>query len=275
MAPTIAAQMEQAIRARWKERWSTTDARFSMTAGCMNSALDASAKLKTKSSGLRESGKFSAAGLAAELEQFASAETAPAYRKAGHILTRVRNEIASRRKGLTIPAADPTDLAAALFRQEARAWMRSMPMPKALQHLFRENADGRLIQAALEAPAEMSGLTAEVQSTLADHVLSERCAGELNQLDELSEAVEVANAALTHGLHQLRVELGFDEGRRFDTWMAATCAATDREYAPPREVPIPAAPLQPIKTKEQLDADIDKAVDDVLRAKFPELFNAA
>jgi hypothetical protein len=64
----------------------------------------------------------------------------------------------ARRAAFTVPAPDPTNLAAALERQEIRAHIRALEPTKRLGFALQSN-DQRIVESVLSAPRALSGFS--------------------------------------------------------------------------------------------------------------------
>jgi hypothetical protein len=71
-------------------------------------------------------------------------------------IRKARREIQTRREALKVKAVDPTNLAAALERQETRQWLRSLDLA-ARRAVALTTKDKRILEAAVVAPPELSG----------------------------------------------------------------------------------------------------------------------
>jgi hypothetical protein len=83
-------------------------------------------------------------------------------------IAKARKEIESRRSALVIKEADPANLAAALERQEIRTWLRSLDLGQR-QTMLATTTDRRILEAALAAPPELSGIAGNL-AHLADQI---------------------------------------------------------------------------------------------------------
>jgi hypothetical protein len=111
-------------------------------------------------------------------------------------VTKARAEIKSRRDALVVKAVDPTNLAAALERQEIRAWIRSLDVG-VRQSVVLASKDRRVLEAMLTAPPELSGIAGSSQaSEIEARYLEIVYPAELSAIEQMEAVVAEAEAAL-------------------------------------------------------------------------------
>jgi hypothetical protein len=81
-----------------------------------------------------------------------------AWARAKAPIAKARREIEKRRAALVVKPMDPADLVGAVLRQEIRAWIRSLDVG-VRQSVVLATKDRRILEAALSAPPELSGIT--------------------------------------------------------------------------------------------------------------------
>jgi hypothetical protein len=207
---------------RWRPVWSS-DPALNGLESAMRDSLNSVAQLSLKKEELKNSGRFSNAGLTEETRLLARTSAVPALRKATEAVDAANADIERQRNALVVSAPDPLDMAGALLRSEMRAWLKSLPTAQAMQMLMDDNADERLVMAALETPPAMAGLTDQTRGMLQNHILMTKHCQELARLEQIKSAAEVVNAAVGTSLYQLRQEIDFAENQlaQFDEWMKA------------------------------------------------------
>jgi hypothetical protein len=125
-------------------------------------------------------------------------------------IAKARAEIASRRAALTVKAVDPSNLAAALERQEIRAWVRSLDLT-VRQSVVLASKDKRILEAMLTAPPELSGIVnpkaaAEIENRYVEVVYP----GELLLIEAADSVVAEAEAALYVARNEMRAVVDVD-----------------------------------------------------------------
>ena len=125
-------------------------------------------------------------------------------------LRKAQQEVATRRSKLQQPKSDPSDIAAAMRRQELRSIMRSMDN-KTRDAFLRQNGrltglDPEIRQAIVEMPASLSG----VSETMHDEFLREATEAlngpALDEIHTLERAIEIAASALEEGRGEIQRE---------------------------------------------------------------------
>jgi hypothetical protein len=109
-------------------------------------------------------------------------------------ITKARKDIKARRDALVIKAVDPANIAAALERQEIRAWLRTLDL-NARQSVALTTKDRRVIEAMVTAPPELSGFDGNL-ARLAEQV--EERYMELTYGDEIA-AIKSMEAVVDEG----------------------------------------------------------------------------
>ncbi|TGT42622.1 hypothetical protein [Mesorhizobium sp. M8A.F.Ca.ET.165.01.1.1] len=113
------------------------------------------------------------------------------------------------------PQPDPTNIAAALERQEIRALVRAMK-PGERMAFVSANRDERIVDAVLSAPGALSGLLDEQFGQLRDLVMNRRVdEGQVAGIREAEEAAEAAEAAMLVARNEIKAITGLED-RVFD-----------------------------------------------------------
>lgn len=264
MVNSLFLEMKRELQSRWRPNWQGPQ--FDRLRKGFDSTLNSAGTFIVKVHELRKAGKLSALGLRDEARGIAGADVVPMLHRAALAAEQVKAGAEKSRLSLAAPAVDRTDLAGAFLRAEMRAWLKGLPPGEQMHQLLRPNADQRLLLAATEGPAELAGLTSEMQLQVRDHVVSRQHSGELIALNELDEAVELTNSAIDIALRQVRLEAAFgdDENVAFDQWMKAATAGIKEES---RE----ADAVQPIPPDE-FSSNIESAIDEIWAKAFPRFY---
>src|SRR5262245_38019184 len=116
------------------------------------------AEERTKTS--TASGKFTAEGVRDDVLQFTLNDLVPSLHEARRTVAKAKSEIAERRSKLQLKAADPTDIAAAMRRQEIRAFLRGLSDAEQSAYFARndDKLPREVAQAIMEQPPELSGV---------------------------------------------------------------------------------------------------------------------
>jgi len=268
-------EITRSLRGRWKPSWSGSGS-FSQLRIAFDESLNAVGKLCDEAASVTSLGKYSPDGLNDEIRRLAKGDAIPVLRRAARAVEKAQSATRAKRDTLALPAIDPADAAGGALRTEMRAWLRSLPRAEALATLLHDNVDQRLLQAALEVPPAMAGLTDDTRGHVVQRILEQQHGPELAHVNELDEAAELTNAAIGVALFQLQRETGFSESNAagFDAWMEAASADVDREIALEEgslESEIVAETQSEQRDfRKEIEAIVDEAFARALPGMFPE-----
>ncbi|CCE94930.1 hypothetical protein SFHH103_00430 [Sinorhizobium fredii HH103] len=197
----------------WMPRWRDPGDKgpFTTLRQLYSDVQDAAEGLKAKRDALKQSGKYTDAGIADKLKEVARAETIPGIRTAAaEQVRKYRLEIESRRAAMKPFDHDPKDIVSEMRRQEVRAWLRTMK-PDERTNAVRRASDPFIVEAAISVPAELSGLLPSTRDDLAQKLIEQRYGGELEALNELDQAVQTVERAVDGARDDVREALGMRE----------------------------------------------------------------
>jgi uncharacterized coiled-coil protein SlyX len=124
--------------------------------------------------------------------------------KAKAPIAKARAEIQSRHAALTVKAVDPSNLAAALERQEIRQWVRSLDIG-VRQSVVLATKDVRILDALLSAPPELSGIAnPKAASEIEDRYIELTYPSELAAIETLDSVVAEAETAVAIARNEMR-----------------------------------------------------------------------
>src|SRR5207245_2020770 len=121
-------------------------------------ALEVAEKFKTKQAEIEASKAYTEAGRRQTMMSLLVKEFAPQFRRAQAPIVRAMADAKARRNTFVLPAPDQSNIAAALERQEIRAYVARLPAAKRLPFAL-ESRDRRIIEAVLSAPRALSGFS--------------------------------------------------------------------------------------------------------------------
>lgn len=172
---------------------------------------DASTGLKAKSDALKQTGKYTPAGIADKLKDVARSETIPAIRTAAaEQVRRFRKEVEARRAAMKPFDHDPKDIVSEMRRQEVRSWLRTMT-PDERTRAVRGASDPLIKEAALSVPVELTGLLPSTRDDLTRELIEARYGDEIAAINELDEAVKTVERAVDGARDDVRESLGMVE----------------------------------------------------------------
>ena len=120
-------------------------------------------------------------------------------------------EAKARRVAMKPKAPEASNLSAAIERQEIRQWLRDMNPGDRMQALTA-TTDRRVLQAALTAPMQLSGITdKDSADRIEAHWLDLAHADEMAQVQELEQLANEATAAALVARGELRMTAEMDE----------------------------------------------------------------
>jgi hypothetical protein len=191
------------------------------------------------------------------------------WAKAKSLIAKERKAIEAERAALVIKPVDPTNFAAALERQEIRAWVRQLDLG-VRQSVVLATKDVRILESVVSAPPELSGFAgdAALASKIEDHYFELVYPAKLASIEAKSDVVGVAEDALGISYNEMRSTVDLHP-HDFDELM--------KPLAPPAaaltEAPKMEDRIKPTATPEQFSAefeamwaDFDKKVDAIVGA---------
>ncbi len=179
------------------------------------SAVDATV---TKRQQLAGDTRYTDAGAEEQFASFVFAELIPVFAKGRHTVEQGQQALADMRAKLRLPKADPTDAAGAIERMEIRTWLRTLPQAERdkITRPGPSALDPQIRQAIIEMPAEMTKVAGSHRGLILESVMRETHGPLLDEIDELSRAVEACASAVDAGRDEIRIESGIRDPREFD-----------------------------------------------------------
>jgi hypothetical protein len=116
---------------------------------------------------------------------------------------------------LTLPKADPTDAAGAIGRMELRNWLRSLPQAERDRITIADDIDPGLRAAILDGPPMLTGVSSSHLSLMRERALRELHGGLIDDIAELSSAIDAASSAVEAGRDSTRLDTGMS-AQEFD-----------------------------------------------------------
>lgn len=139
-------------------------------------------------------------------------------RDAKRPIAKARSKLEALRDSVRPPSSDPQDFVAALLRMEIRGQVVSLP-PGQRPAFVIGAKDRRIAEAVLDAPAELSGLSAEVFGHVQKAYLETHFGEQHAEIEALEQAVESAAAAAQLARDDMMRASGMD-ARQFDEKLA-------------------------------------------------------
>jgi hypothetical protein len=176
------------------------------------------------------SGRFTPAGAKQATLQSALTDAVPSLYRARQTIKSAKLEVEALRSKITPLQPDKTDLVAAMLRKEMRDWLRSKPQAERDAYMAKnlERLDPQMLQAVVEVPIEMTGISATQRATLVERDLQARHGETIAEANQLQRFIERAERHVEAARDEVRKETGVDQ-KAFDE-LAAPIEA--KETAP-------------------------------------------
>lgn len=172
-------------------------------------------------------GTLNEKGVTESVREYASKHLAATLRQESKRLEDGRKRLADRRRALTVPANDPTDIAGALLRQEIRQHILALD-PAKRTALLTVDPDPTALTAVFEAPSFLTGVGLEQRARAEAAFIESAHPTESAVLAEDTEALQVLELALEACRKEVREAMGLEE-REFSKWLAASAPLSDGE----------------------------------------------
>jgi hypothetical protein len=139
-------------------------------------------------------------------------QAVPVFHQGRRAISRARQELEEMRGRLQLQTGDPTDAAGAIARMEMRTWLRGLPQSERDKITIAEDIDPQLRAAILEAPAMLTGVPQTHLTLLKEKALREVHGSLIDEIAELSSAIDMAASAVEAGRDSARVDTGLTAG---------------------------------------------------------------
>jgi hypothetical protein len=176
----------------------------SMTAA-MTAALAAAEQFAGHKIALASDGRSTPRGQREKLQEALTGTHGKAWARAKASVVKARKEIEAERSSLVIKPVDPANFAAALERQEIRAWVRTLELG-VRQSIVLATRDVRILEAVVSAPPELSGFAgdAALASKIEDRYIELTYPDKLAAIEAKNDVVSEAEAAVGIAYNELR-----------------------------------------------------------------------
>jgi hypothetical protein len=118
-------------------------------------------------------------------------------REFGAPINAMRTKLSSIRAQIKPVSVDKADVAGAVLRGELRAAMRGMSLAEKAAVLLGEKADPAFVDAALEAPALLSGVAPQMFEQIREQRIETMFSAETFEAEALNDRIEEAESAMT------------------------------------------------------------------------------
>lgn len=206
------------LRSRFRPEWKArTDLAELNT--MFETALSFIAAPKAKKAAIEKAGTLNARGVAEALRRDLGKDVVPELRRIRRVVNERKEATKHERAALAKLTIDTTDVAAAILRQDMRSYLRGLSLGERM-NVLSNNPDPAMLAAALEAPAPLSGLTAETRERVEEAYVQANHAKTLKAMEDREEALAVVGAAAEIAAMEIRSHVGL-EPHEFDSWLAS------------------------------------------------------
>ncbi|MEI9422215.1 hypothetical protein O7A70_13680 [Mesorhizobium sp. Cs1299R1N1] len=176
--------------------------------------LDVADRFGKRAASIKTDPSFTDIGRSKTLRDEAAKSYLPGLKAAFAPIAKALADAKTARAAISIPAPDPSNIAAAMERQEIRAMVKAMKPGERMSFLMG-TVDERIADAALSAPGCLSGLSDEMFGQLRDLVVERRFGVQVAEIREAEETAEAAQAAMLVAQNDIKSTIGLDD-RAFD-----------------------------------------------------------
>lgn len=175
-------------------------------------------------------GMLSERGIIDAVRGHAAKAVAPNLRREKYRLEQASQKLAAKRKALSVPNFDKTDIVAAMMRAEIRAHIRSIEPSKRVS-LLTFNPDPELVAAVFEAPEFLTDVTGEFRANVEKAFVDAHHPQELAAIEQEAEILDVVGMGLSTSLKEVSDAIDFRTEHEFNKWMVSVTPEVDREIA--------------------------------------------
>lgn len=146
----------------------------------------------------------------------------PNLRRIQHHVQQAGKKLESKRKALSVPAFDKTDIAGAMLRAELRAHLRNLDEAKRTG-LLSVDPDPMMVAAVFEAPECLTDVSGEFRQRIETVFVETHYPKEVSQIEEERELLNVVGMALEISGKSVRETTGFANCSEieFQRWMTS------------------------------------------------------
>jgi hypothetical protein len=172
--------------------------------------LDVADRFGQRVTSIKADPSFTQLGRDKALKDEAVKNCLPGLKAASGPIAKALADARKARAAISLPAPDPSNIAAALERQEIRAMVRVMK-PAERMSFLTGTVDERVADAVLSAPGVLSGLSDDQFGQIRDLVVDRRHGDQIAQIREAEEVAEAAEAAMLVAQNDIKAITGLDD----------------------------------------------------------------
>lgn len=176
--------------------------------------LDVADRFRARETAVKSDIGFTPVGRSNVLKDEASKSYLPALQAAFRPIADALAAAKRARSAISIPAPDPSNIAAALERQEIRQMVKGMK-PNDRMAFLTGSKDERIADAVLSAPSALSGLSDDQFTQVRDLAVDRRFGDRVAEIRAAEEAAEAAQAAMLVAGNEIKQITGVTD-RQFE-----------------------------------------------------------
>lgn len=163
---------------------------------------------RAKASALKNDPNYTPVGRANQMKNWLLGDGLAPVKAARGAMKAAQAEIDATRAKMTGAAIDKSDVAGAVLRTDLRAWFRGLDPAARTARLVMKDIPQDLKLAILEAPPELSGVSAEQKAAVERDEIEARHPDEVAKLDLISQAMLALESAERAALMTFTDEVG-------------------------------------------------------------------
>jgi hypothetical protein len=229
---------------RWKPQFDDVP-RLKPVRAALNAALKEHDDVRERVGKIGQNKNLSPLGRLDEVRASILKATAPIIHRSRAVAKSTRDDLATWRTRLLPPKPDPKDAAGAAMRAEMRSYVRGLSLSARTAYFVQNDPDGALIQAVLEAPSFLSGISEELRTRMVDAYVNRTHPKDLAQIAQAEEAIELLDAATGVTFNAAKTASEFPSDQMFSDFV-------DKAAPPATKPPLASPPTTPTSTSDEL-----------------------
>jgi hypothetical protein len=185
--------IRDALVGRWK--WGPESPRLLAAKVALERVLDANDAVRAQHAKIGSDPKLTAIGRQDAIRRYVIDKAAEEQYRAVRSVAEMRARVDRWRKELSPKAPDKSDVTAAVVRSEMRQMLRSMTPNARAAMLTSADVDPTLIQAVLEVPNSLSGITDRIRADVVKAAISRSYPKQLTEIEQCEDAIALVDAA--------------------------------------------------------------------------------
>jgi hypothetical protein len=180
--------------------------------------FEAMDRVETRHAQNKTDSRFTPDGVKDDLLKFVLNEAVPALHQSRMTIRKAKDEVAERRGKLKLAGPDKSDIAGALRRQEIRQRLSAMKPDEQSAYFgkYGDNLPAEVAVAVVELPPEFSNVPPSRHDLLIESELNAQFGPEIQEIQELQQAIEAAESSVEAARDEVRLEVGLHDVAKFN-----------------------------------------------------------